>query len=366
MMQKKKNDIIQQRLINQQIAGTTHKEPQEIVAWLGAMQAQEYAMSKWAIGLRLPGSDDTKIEKACNDGTILRTHLLRPTWHFVTPADIRWLLVLTAPRICALSASMFRKLELDDKTFKRSNALIEKTLRDGKHLTRRELNAALEKGKINANGLRLIYIMMRAELEGIVCSGPRKGKQSTYALLEERVPFFKHIDKEESLARLAHRYIASRGPATLQDFVTWSGLTVKEARQGLSSLDKSFLHEMIDGKEYLFLPSVKTFKNPQTTFLMPDYDEYGMGYKDRSAIFNPTELTQSIKSGNPVFNRMIIIDGKIAGTWQRILKKDTVEVNTFPFVPLSKEKQEALTKATQRYQSFVMPDQKKEKLKKRI
>jgi len=358
-MLKNKTHIIQQRLINQQIAGTTLRKPQEIVSWLGAMQAQEYAMSKWAIGLRLPGSTDIEIEKAFNEGAILRTHLLRPTWHFVTPADIRWLLALTAPRIYSLSASMFRKLELDDKTIKRSNALLEKTLRDGKHLTRTELNAALSKAKINAEGLRLIYMMMSAELEGVICSGPRKGKQFTYALLEERVPAFKPIDKDESLARLADRYFTSRGPASLQDFVTWSGLTVKEAKQGLSSLGKKFLHEIIDGKEYVFLPSEKTVKNPQTTFLMPDYDEYGMGYKDRSAIFNPIALKQSIRNGNPVFNRMIIIDGKIEGTWQRVLKKDTVEVSTFPFTSLSKEKREALLNAVQRYQSFVMPNKKK-------
>jgi hypothetical protein len=291
----KTSDIIHQRLINQQIAGTTLKKPQEIVAWLGAMQAQEYAMARWGIGLRLPGSNDAEVEKACNEGAILRTHLLRPTWHFVTPEDIRWMLVLTAPRIYALSSFMFRKLELDDRTFKRSSAVLEKTLRDGKHLTRLELNTALARAKIKADGPRLGYIMMRAELEGIICSGPRKGKQFTYALLEERVPTFKPIDKEESLVRLAHRYFTSRGPATLQDFATWSGLTVKDAKAGMNALDRNFIHEVLDGKEYIFLPSQKNVKNPQTTFLMGDYDEYGMGYKDRTTIFNPTELSKHIK-----------------------------------------------------------------------
>ncbi len=178
-------DIIRHRLFNQQIAETKFTKPEEIVNWLVAMQAQEYAMSKWAIGLRLPGSTDEMVEKAFTDGAILRTHLMRPTWHFVTPTDIRWLLKLTAPRVEAASAFMFRQLELDNKTFKRSNDIIAKTLDGGKQLTRTELQAALKQKKIIADRFRLSYLMMKAELDGIICSGARRGKQFTYSLLDE-------------------------------------------------------------------------------------------------------------------------------------------------------------------------------------
>lgn len=195
------SDIIRYRLINQQIAETKFKKPQEIVAWLAAMQAQDFAMAKWAIGLRLPGSKDADIEKAFNDGVILRTHLMRPTWHFVAPADIRWMLALTAPRVNVANAFMYRKLELDNKIFKRSNDILVKTLQGGKQLTRAILKTALERKKIVADGLRLGYLMMRAELDGIICSGARQGKQFTYALLDERAPPVKTLDHDEAFGR---------------------------------------------------------------------------------------------------------------------------------------------------------------------
>src|ERR1700730_6368858 len=169
-----RSDIIHHRLINQQIAASKFTKPEEIVSCLIAMQAQDFAMAKWAIGLRLPGSIEADIEKAFNEGKILRTHLMRPTWHFVTPADIRWLLGLTAPRVNAVSAYYFRKSQLDLPVIKRCNHIIATALKGGKQLTRTALKAALERKKIHTNGVRLGHIMMRAELDGIICSGPRQ------------------------------------------------------------------------------------------------------------------------------------------------------------------------------------------------
>jgi hypothetical protein len=182
------SQVATQRMINQQIARSDCKNPQDVVKYMVAMQAQEYAWAKWAISLRLPGSTEIDIEKSFNKGLILRTHLLRPTWHFVSPADIRWLLKLTAPRVDAINGYMYRQLELDAKVFKKSHDIIVKELEGGKHLTRNALNQVLQKKKVKADGLRLGYLFMKAELEGILCSGPRAGRQFTYALLEERVP----------------------------------------------------------------------------------------------------------------------------------------------------------------------------------
>lgn len=350
----KPSEIILHRLLNQQIAETKIKKPEDMVSYLGAMQAQEYAMSKWAIGLRLPGSNDSMIEKAFNEGRMIRTHLLRPTWHFVAPQDLRWMLELTAPRVHAINAFMYRKTGLDDKIFKRCHKIIEKELIGGKHLTREALNKALEKQKIISDGVRLSCIMMHAELEGLICSGPRQGKQFTYALLEERVPAAKKLKKDEALHELSDRYFRSRGPASLQDYVTWSGLTVKDARKGIESLGKEFVHETISGNEYVYIPrELPDMKNMQTSFLMPDYDEYGMGYKDRSAIFNPEKHKIALSRGNPVFNRMIIIDGKIEGTWQRMVKGKTMEVEVVPFEKLSKVKQKVLDNSVDRFRNFV-------------
>jgi hypothetical protein len=350
----KQSDIIFHRLLNQQIAETKLNSTQKMVGYLGAMQAQEYAMSKWAIGLRLPTLKDSDIEKDFNEGRILRTHLLRPTWHFVAPADIRWMLELTAPRVHAINAFMYKKTGLDNEIFKRCHKIIRKSLEGGNYLTRDALNMALEKQKIVSDGVRLSCIMMHAELEGLICSGPRQGKQFTYALLEERVPEAKKLNKKEALNALSDRYFRSRGPATLKDFVTWSGLTVKDAKESISSLDHQFKHQSIDGNDYIFIPrDLPDMKNLQTSFLMPDYDEYGMGYKDRSAIFNSEKHKEAISRNNPVFNRMIILDGKIEGTWQRVIKGKKVEVVTVPFTKVNKIKQAEIKEAVKKFEQFL-------------
>lgn len=186
---------------------------------MGAVQSQDFAAAKWAIGLRLPESKDTEIERVFNDGEILRTHVLRPTWHFVAPEDIRWMLALTAPRVNQCISYYYRKLELDAAVFKKSNEIIIKALEGGSQLTRAKLMLKLEQAGILTNDLRSNHLMIRAELDAVVCSGARKGKQFTYALLEERVPPAKTLSRDEALAELSARYFTSHGAATLQDFV---------------------------------------------------------------------------------------------------------------------------------------------------
>lgn len=348
------SEIVKTRLINQQIAKTQLMNPQEIVAWMAAMQAQEYAMAKWAIGLRLPGLKDEDVEKAFNDGAILRTHLMRPTWHFVTPADIRWMLALTAPRVSAVNAYYYHKFELDTEIFKRSNDVIIKALQGGKQLTRAILKSALEQDGIIADGLRLSYIMMGAELDGIICSGARQGKQFTYALLDERVPPAKALERDEALAELTLRYFTSRGPATLKDFSYWSGLTMKDAKEGIEMLRSHFVYEVINDQEYIFIPNKSNNEDEmQKTFLMPDYDEYGMSYKDRSAIFMSGDIILENQDGNTASNRMIIINGVIRGTWQWTVKNKAIEISTNPFTVLSEWENQALNKAIKRYKAFA-------------
>jgi len=347
-------ELIRCRLLNQQIAGTKFKTPQQIVEWMVAMQAQEYAMAKWAIGLRLPGSIDDNIEKAFENGDILRTHLMRPTWHFVAPPDIRWLLALTAPRVHAASAFTYRKLELDKKIAKRSNDTIGNALTGGKQLTREQLRIALEQKKIKADGIRLAYLIMNAELDGIICSGPRLGKQFTYALLEERVSSVRALDREDALFAFAQRYFASRGPATVKDFSAWSGLSMADAKAGVANLPNRFVKEKMNEQEYYFIPKhIGNNNKIQDSFLMPDYDEYGMGYRDRGALLvSKTDLLQ-FRGENPAYNRMIIINGKIEGTWKRTIKNNTVNVETVPFRPLSKTKRQQLDKCIKAYCSFI-------------
>ena len=224
--------IVSQRLFNQQLVDTRFQQAEEIVAWMGAMQAQEYAMAKWAIGLRLGTTNDGAIEAAFNAGRILRTHVLRPTWHFVAPKDIRWMLRLTAPRVRQAMAYMDRQLEVERRLIARSQRAFTKALQGGQPRSRTDLQLALTRAKVAASGPRLAHLLMHAELDGLICSGPRRERQFTYMLLDERVPSTKPLQRDVALAELTRRYFESHGPATVQDFSWWSGLSMRDATRG--------------------------------------------------------------------------------------------------------------------------------------
>jgi len=350
-------EIAVQRLDNQMLVRPTDKSPGELVTRLGAVQAQDYPGAKWSLGQRLLGVQDAAVEQAYNEGSILRTHLLRPTWHFVSPADIRWMLALTGPRVHVLNAYYYRKLELDDALLKRANAIIAKVLRGGRQLTRPEIGTALHQENIATTDipLRFGYIMMHAELDGIVCSGARRGKQHTYALLEDRVPQAKTLERDEALAELTRRYFISRGPATVQDFVWWSGLSTAEARAGLEAVQAQLVRETIQGKTYWFPPSLSVApvlrKDSRTAYLLPDYDEYFIAYKDRSAALDPQDA-KNMTPENSYFSTLVI-DGQTVGTWKREIKKDSLIIHSRLFHPLNESENQAFVAAMQRYSDFL-------------
>ncbi|MGH2604719.1 MAG: winged helix DNA-binding domain-containing protein, partial [Dehalococcoidia bacterium] len=315
-------DIVRQRLRNQGMSEPIPGGPGDMVGWLGAVQAQDYAGAKWALGLRLEGAADHDIERAFDDGAILRTHLLRPTWHFVTPVDIRWMLALTAPRVHAANGSRYRQLELDSAVFERSNEALAKAFQGGQHLTRDELRGVLRRAGIETDRKqRMAYLMMRAELDGIVCSGPRRGKQFTYALLDERAPRAGALGREEALAELARRYFASRGPATVHDFAKWSGLILADARSGLEAVEAGLRHEVADGRT-CWVPRSRRSKadGSPTAHLLSIYDEYVSSYKDRSAMIDERHAARLSAMGNAL-NYIVVVDGRIVGTWRRTLRK---------------------------------------------
>ncbi len=346
-------DITRERLHNQLITASTLAKPHEVVAWMGAVQSQDYAAAKWALGLRLPGLTDNDIEQSFSSGTILRTHVMRPTWHFVSPADIRWLLALTAPRVHAFNASYYRRLEVDDDTCARSNAVLTGALQGGKQLTRPELVSALQQAGIVADDtLRFTLLVMHAELDGIICSGARRGKQFTYALLDERVPQTRTLDRDEALAECTRRYFTSHGPATAQDFAWWSGLTPADAKVGIEMVASQLLHEMIDGQTYWFSASSLPAASSQTAHLLPNYDEYTVGYTDRSALLDESHLHKFDRAGGAL-NYVMVLDGRVAGTWKRTLKKNTVSITLNPFIPLNSQETRAFAAAADRYGAFL-------------
>jgi hypothetical protein len=346
-------EILNLRLQNTGLSHSPFKSAADAVSYLGAVQAQDFAAAKWALGLRIKNSTDEDIETAFNEGTILRTHVMRPTWHFVVPEDIRWMLELTAPRVKALLAHYNRKLELDDALFAKSNAAITKALQGHTYLTRQELKAIMTKIGIETNVQRLAHIVTWAELNGLICSGPRRGKQFTYALLEERVVKAKKLSREQALVKLARKYFTGHGPAQLKDFSWWSGLAVKDAKDALDLIKSELEQATFDGKTYWFPTSTNvTAPESASAFLLSIYDEYTIAYKDRSEISEARDIERMISMGNAL-TAVIILNGKVAGTWNKSLKKSTVEIRLNPFKNLNKDEQEALETEVARYGKFV-------------
>jgi hypothetical protein len=347
-------DIARNRLLNQLISAKPLRTPEEVVDWLVAVQAQDYAGAKWALGLRLLGCTDKDIEKAFSEGSILRTHLMRPTWHFVTPADIRWLLMLTAPRVHAVNGTLYRRLGLDNSTLKHSHAILAKALVGGNQLTRNELRDTLQQAGITIkNGLHLAYILMAAELDGLICSGVRCGKQFTYGLLDERVPQAEFMERDAALAELARRYFVSRGPATVHDFAKWSGLTVADARLGLEAVKAALVHEVVGENDYWFSPVIPAASEVSSrAYLLSIYDEYISGYKDRSAIGEAEVGGRLISLGNAL-SYIVVLDGQIVGTWKRTLSKDVGVIQLDLFYKLTEDDHQAIAAAAQRYGEFL-------------
>src|SRR5262249_28456276 len=261
------------------------------------------------------------------------------------------LLKLTAPRVHAANAYYYRKFGLDERVFRRTNAAFVKALRGGRQLTRKELAEILERARIDASGVRLAYIVIRAELEAVICSGGLRGKQFTYALLDERVPPTKELEREEALAELTRRYFTSHGPALLQDFAWWSGLTVSDAKIGVEMNGAGLTSETLDGKTFWFAPGEPGKKRIPTILLLPNYDEYGVAYKDRS-LFYDRSLVQNGQNDDAVTAHIIMRRGEVAGGWRRSIAKGEVSIKTDLLVEFDRSDREALKAACERYGKF--------------
>lgn len=247
------------RMHAQRLAGTPLGAPEDVVGWLGCVQSQDYGPAKWSVGERAHGATDAALDAVFNAGGILRTHVLRPTWHFVLPADIRWIQALTAPRVHAQNAYYYRQSGLEDAgVHETCTRLITDALRGGRQRTRRELEAVLHAGGVPVKGLGTAYVLMRAELDCVVCSGALRGRQHTYALFGERVPDTPPRSRDEALGELALRYFASRGPATAKDMRFWSSLTLADIQRGIEIAGPRLEREEVDGLVFWSAPGEAT------------------------------------------------------------------------------------------------------------
>jgi len=346
-------DVCRHRLASQHLVKQTLETASEVVRLFGAVQAQDYSGAKWGIGQRTIGANDATIEKQFSDGAILRTHVLRPTRHFVVPADIRWMLALTAPRVKAAMAHYDRKLELDGPVLRRSQKVLTKALTGGKELTRTELAQALTKSGVRADGTqRLAHLVMHAELDGLICSGARRGKQFTYALVDERVPATKELERDAALHELAIRYFATRGPATEDDFSWWSGLKKTDAKSAAHSAESSLDSEIIGRRRYWYQHGTAVPK-PRSPLarLLPNYDEYFIGLKDRTSIqMKVGDIKQSVAL---LGAHIAIADGQIVGGWTRSFEGKSVIVRLRPLTPVASAEQRAIASEVMKLGKFL-------------
>jgi len=347
-----KETIGAHRLASQQIARPRCSDPAEVVRRLGAVQAQDYLAALWAVGARTVGADERSVERAIAERRIVRTWPMRGTIHFVAPADVRWMLELLAPRVVQRSQARLRGLGIDAATLAASADVIGRALAGGRCLTRPALYAALEAAGIAAGGQRGLHILGQLAHARLLCFGPRDGKQPTFTLLDEWLPGAPSLPPDEALATLALRYFTGHGPATVQDFVWWSGLTLREARAGLAAVAGQLSEARVDGQAYYFAEAPAEPGDP-AAFLLPSFDEFLIAYRDRDASLDPAYKDAIVPGANGIFNPIMVCAGHVVGTWRRTLRPRHVEVALCPFQPLAEGHAEALRAAAERYRQFL-------------
>ncbi len=321
----KMEDIPSARLAAQHVSGPGFTRVKDLVGYMGAIQSQDYLMAKLAIGLRLKHAGSQLVDKAIIDGDIIRTHVLRPTWHFVSSDDLLWMLDLTASRIKASMNGRHNQMGLSSAVFKKCKKIIGDALAGNNHLTRSEIVKLLNTARIKTDLNRASHIFAEAELSGLICSGIPKANKQTYALISERIPNSSKIKLDEALARLARIYFTSRGPASVKDFAWWGGLTLTSARSALEMI-KSELSSIHEGENvYWYSPKHRKFTDDNNLYLLPAFDEYLIGYTDRSAVMNPG-IAKKYVTLNGMFFPFIVFGGKVIGTWKRTIIKNNVRV----------------------------------------
>ncbi|MCD6021348.1 MAG: hypothetical protein K0R20_1058 [Actinomycetia bacterium] len=349
--------IARRRIRNSGLTGDRFAAPEEVVRLHLAMQAQEYGPAKWSIGQRSKGVGDADVDAAVTEGTIVRTHVLRPTWHFVARDDIRWLLALSGPRVQRGNAGRYTQLGLDARTLSRAEAVVSSALEGGNRLTRDELAAAFDRSKLDRDGQRMPYLLMHCELTGLIGSGGRKGKQHTYALLDERVPPEPHtLDRDDALVELVRRYLGSHGPATVKDMSWWSGLTMTDIRHAIELLGDEVASDEVDGLSFLSASSERSTR-PSTAggaHLLQTYDELVVGYTEsRFHGESVGDLARQAWSDRTYPTGVFLLRGRVFGHWRRTLDAKRIRVAIHTYAEITAADERSLGSATDRLGRFV-------------
>jgi hypothetical protein len=347
-------EVARLRLLNQQIAAQRFERPDDLVAWMGAVQAQDALAARWALGLRLAGATEAGIEQAAVERRIVRTWPMRGTLHYVAAADIRWLLRLLAPRVIKGAAGRYRQLELDGATFDRAREICIRVLAGGRLLSRPALYAALETGGVATTGQRGIHILGRLSMEGLLCIGPYVGAQPAFALLDEWLPPARVPEGEEALAELARRYFTSHGPATTQDFAWWTGLPLTQAKAAIELLRGGLVGDQGEAGTFWLVPAAfHVLGATERVVLLPGFDEYLLGYRDRSAVLDAAHTGLVNPGSNGILNPIVVIDGCAVGTWKRTLSRRGVRLTFQPFAHFDATDTDTIHAAARRYAVFL-------------
>jgi len=349
--------ILRLRLENQGLARASFQKPEDVVAWFGAVQAQDFLGSLWALGLRMRSATESLVESAESRRAIIRTWPMRGTLHFVAAADVRWMIKLLAPRVIARNAARLKKeVNVDASVVGRARDVVARALEGGKRLERGALYEVLEARRIRTGNSRGLHILLRLALDGTICLAGRIGKQHTFAMLEEWIPQSRHLAREEALVELARRYFASHGPATTRDFAWWAGITAKHAQEAVDGAQPSLRHDVVDGTRYWWNEPPRSLrrkivaaKAEPRVRLLPAFDEYTVAYENRLML--SSDLKQRSKMG--LLNPVVLVDGRVVGSWKRAIVKRSVSIETSLWRPLNRAERAALQEEANRFAAFL-------------
>jgi len=353
-------EVVRRRLDAQRISSTTFTQPDEVVAWLGAVQAQDYLGALWAVGLRLVDARESDVERALTERKIVRTWPMRGTLHFVAAADARWMTELLAPRQAAAAASRLRSYGIDDAVLSRTRRVLVKNLEGGRQLSRPAVYQVLERAKIATDKQRGLHMLWRLAHDCVLCFGPREGKQQTFVLFDEWLPQAKRLPRDEALAELAQRYFTGHGPATLSDFAWWSGMKLADARLAVRLADERLDKALVGDQCVWFARSTHATLTARTgAHILPAFDEFSVGYTDRTAAVDACHLSH-INRGGGMLDPIIVVDGRVVGTWKRRIEDGELIFSSAPFSPLNRSKTRAVQLAVERYARFLELDVRRE------
>jgi hypothetical protein len=333
--------IARRRLRNLRLTGPRLASPEAVVGWLGAVQSQDVGPGTWSIAQRLGKVRAPAIEAAIAAGRIVRTHVLRPTWHFVLAEDLRWMQALTAPRVRRFLGYYDRRLGIDARVRARTAARLADALRGGRELTRAEIGALL-----GATGQRLAHLLIHPELDALICSGRPRGAHQTYALVDERVAPARALDRDEALATLTGRYFTSHGPATVKDFQWWSSLPRADILRGLELAGDRLEREELGGLTFWHAGAAAPRRAARpVVHLLQAYDEYSVGYTESKHLLADERVTPGWSGSRTVFNNLIFVDGLLVGRWRRTVARGEIGIELQLQVRLARAARDALDAA---------------------